>query len=228
MMEAIILAGGKGTRLRAVLDGIPKPMAPVDGKPFLEYLIASLKRGGIDRVIMSVGYKHQAIVDHFGSKFDGINIDYVIEDEPLGTGGAIKVALTHCSSDYVFVVNGDTYFEVDYRMMLRRATETKVALVMAVKALENFDRYGHLEISDGMVSGFHEKVFCAKGFINGGIYCVGRTLLEGVSDKVFSFERDFLEKGGFSIAAFESRGYFIDIGIPSDYERAQYDLKSLM
>lgn len=226
MMEAIILAGGRGTRLRAVLSELPKPMAPINGRPFLEYVLASLKDGGINRVVMSVGYKHEAIVDHFGKAFDGLELEYVIENEPLGTGGAIKAALVRCNSDYVFVINGDTYFDVDYRQMYLRATETKTDIVMAVRELEDFDRYGRLEISGGKVVGFHEKIFCAKGFINGGIYCVRKCLLDDVRDKVFSFERDFLERDGADITAFESRGYFIDIGVPEDYLRAQCEFNN--
>ena len=175
---------------------------------------------------MSIGYKHEAIVKHFGNAFDGIELEYVIENEALGTGGAIKAALNHCRDKYVFAVNGDTYFDVDYREMYRRASETKADLVMAVKELENFDRYGHLDISDGKVTGFHEKVFCSKGFINGGVYCIERNLLDGVRDKVFSFERDFLERSGLNIKAFESRGYFIDIGVPEDYRRAQCEFNN--
>ena len=224
-MEAIILAGGKGTRLRSVISDIPKPMAPINGRPFLEYVIDSLARGGIDRIVMSVGCKHEVIVDHFRAEYRGVRLEYQIEGEPLGTGGAIKFALEKCVETRVLVLNGDTYFDVDYREMYRRASA--VDLVMAVKELENFDRYGRLEIVDGRVVSFHEKAFCPKGFINGGVYCLKRELLDEVRLKKFSFERDFLEKGGLDISAFESRGYFIDIGIPEDYERAQLEFCNL-
>ena len=223
-MEAIILAGGKGTRLRPVISDIPKPMAPINGRPFLEYVVDSLVRGGIDRIVMSVGYKHEKIIDHFRAEYRGIRLEYRIEDVPLGTGGAIKLALESCVGDRVFVLNGDTYFDVDYREMYRQASAVELAI--AVKELENFDRYGRLDIVDRRIVGVHEKIFCARGFINGGVYCMKRDLLDSVRQKKFSFERDFLEKDVLNAMAFESRGYFIDIGIPEDYARAQIEFKN--
>lgn len=227
-MEAIILAGGKGTRLRSVISELPKPMAPINDRPFLEYVIDSLERGGVDRIVLSVGYRHESIVDHFRAEYRGVRLDYSIEDEPLGTGGAIKAALARCNDEYVFVLNGDTFFDVDYRKMFDRTLESTPDLMIAVKELENFDRYGRLEIVNGRVERMREKEFCAKGFINGGVYCLKRDLLDGVGSEKFSFERDFLERFDGKILAFESLGYFIDIGIPSDYERARLELKNFI
>ena len=229
MMDAIVLAGGKGTRLRSVISELPKPMAPINGRPFLEYILASLSDGGFSRVVLSVGYKYETIIDHFGETFNGLKLNYAIEDKPLGTGGAIKAALRFCADDYVFVLNGDTYFAVDYRQMHQRAVESKANIFIAVKELENFDRYGLLDIADGHVKKFHEKKFCAKGFINGGVYCLRRDLLDGVMETAFSFETDFLERfqQDLNASAFESTGYFIDIGIPADYARAQSDFQKI-
>ena len=221
-MEAIILAGGKGTRLQSVISEVPKPMAPVNGKPFLEYVMNYLADSGINRVILSVGYKYQCIMEYFKQKYRDIEIEYVLEKKPLGTGGAIKSALSKCNEDRVFILNGDTFFEVDYKAMRVFSESVKSQLVMAVREMENLDRYGSLEIVNGHVVAFKEKKFCSKGFINGGVYDVSRYILDDVDENVFSFEKDFLERNYmmFNIPIFISTGYFVDIGIPKDYFRA--------
>src|SRR5580658_4214980 len=108
-MEAIVLAGGLGTRLASRLHGLPKPMAPVAGRPFLEILLNQLHRSGCTRVLLAVGHRHSVIQDHFGASFHGIEIDYAVESVPLGTGGAIRLALAHAREESVLVLNGDTF-----------------------------------------------------------------------------------------------------------------------
>lgn len=218
-MEAIILAGGKGTRLQSVISEIPKPMAPVNGKPFLEYVMNYLADSGINRVILSVGYKYQCIMEYFKHEYRDIEIEYTVEEKPLGTGGAIKLALERCNEDRVFILNGDTFFEVDYKAMRVFSESVKSPLTMAVREMENCDRYGTLDIVNGRVTAFKEKKFCSKGFINGGIYDVARHILDDVDANVFSFEKDFLEHNYMmlNIPIFISKGYFVDIGIPKDY-----------
>ena len=220
-MEAIILAGGKGTRLQSVVSDVPKPMAPVNGKPFLEYVMNHLADFGISRVILSVGYKHKCIMEYFKHEYRDMEIEYAVEEKPLGTGGAIKLALGKCNEDRVFILNGDTFFDVDYKAMRAFSESAKSPLVMAVCEMENFDRYGSLDIVNGHVAAFKEKKFCSKGFINGGIYDVSRYILDDVDENVFSFEKDFLERNYMilNIPIFISTGYFIDIGIPKDYFR---------
>ena len=221
-MQAVILAGGKGTRLQSVVSDVPKPMAPVNERPFLEYIMQHLVKAGMRQVIMSVGYKYQCIVDYFQDEYRGMAVEYSIEEKPLGTGGAIKAALKKCTGDRVFVLNGDTFFDVDYHSMYRFSEETDAPLVMAVKEMQDFDRYGCVEVAEEKIVGFREKKFCKNGFVNGGVYCISRNLLDDVESNVFSFEKDFLEKccGELRVPVFPSQGYFIDIGVPEEYLKA--------
>ena len=137
----IILAGGFGTRLSAVVKDLPKPMANINGKPFLHYIFQSLQRQNIENVILSVGYKHEIIQDYFQDNYLGIAIKYAIETEPLGTGGAIKHAFSFVDDD-AFVLNGDTFFDVD----LSKLRNDKSDLSIALKPMKNFDRYGTVEL----------------------------------------------------------------------------------
>ena len=225
-MEAIILAGGFGTRLRAVVSDVPKPMAPIAGRQFLEVLLDDLARNGVSHVVLAVGYKRESIISHFGRAYKSIVLEYSVEDTPLDTGGAIKKALTLCHDDDVLIVNGDTFFDVDLGKMMRAHKECGAPITMAIREMTHFSRYGTIAVSDGYVTGMTEKKPCEKGYINGGIYCVHRHLLDDDARETFSFERDFLEAavGSMSIRAFISDGYFIDIGVPEDYARAQTEL----
>ena len=112
-MEAIVLAGGFGTRLKSVVFDLPKPMAPVAGKPFLERLLKSLAQKGFTRIVLALGYMAEKVIEHFGSRFEGMELVYEIESTPLGTGGAVRLALTQCLTDHVFVFNGDTYLDLE-------------------------------------------------------------------------------------------------------------------
>ena len=203
-MEAIVLAGGFGTRLRRVVSNVPKPMAPIDdaGTPFLAVLLRKIAKEGINKIILSTGYMHEIIEQYFGDSFANMSIIYSNESSPLGTGGAVKEALSLCSEDNVFVLNGDTYFDVD---------------------LHNFDRYGNILIDGDNVTAFQEKKYCKRGFINGGIYCLSKKESKIMPEGKFSFEKDFMEKQLPFIKAkvWNSRGIFIDIGIPSDYEHSR-------
>lgn len=218
-MDAVILAGGFGTRLQQVVKDIPKPMAPVAGRPFLEYILDWLDSYNVGQVVLAVGYKKEIIMNHFGDLYNNVNIRYSIEDSPLGTGGAIKQALSMCQSKYSLVVNGDTYFTVNIRNMEKQFTEMNSDVLLAVKKLHNFTRYGTVEInSNNRITSFQEKGFCVEGYISGGVYILKHDILEGSPD-AFSIEKDFLEKNIFrlNIASFRSDTDFIDIGIPEDY-----------
>jgi len=223
-MEAIILAGGLGTRLQSVVSELPKCMAPVTGRPFLEFLLTKLKENGITRVILSVGYKHEAIMAHFGNSFQGISLSYAIEEEPLGTGGGILLALASAVDDNVFILNGDTLYEVDLRTMMQQHCLQKPAITMALRRVEETARYGSVETdAQHNIVAFREKgEITGPGLINGGIYCVAREALlkQGLPQR-FSFEKDVLEKQILTMQGFISDAYFIDIGIPADYERAE-------
>lgn len=223
--EAIVLAGGLGTRLRSVVQDIPKPMAPVSGKPFLEYLIEHLESQGIKRVILSVGYKWEYIRNYFGNRFREVEILYSVEDFPLGTGGAIKKALEKVAGDEVFICNGDTLFKINLAKMKDCKKDFKI--VLALKEVYKSDRYGSVEIDDeGRIRKFAEKIYRERAFINGGIYLIDKDLFDDFNlPEVFSFEK-FLEENVERIpmvgVVFDD--YFIDIGVPEDYERANLEL----
>lgn len=227
-IPAIILAGGLGTRLRSVINDIPKPMAPVNGKPFLHYLFQYLQRQKIYKAVLSVGYKSELIAEFFGDEYLGIKIQYSVEEEPLGTGGGIKKAF-QLVDDYAFVLNGDTYFDVNLNELKDFYLHTKGDISLSLKLMQNFDRYGTVQIGEAnRISRFEEKKFMEQGLINGGVYCFSKGLFDRihVAEK-FSFEKDVLEKYctemNFTGKVFDN--YFIDIGIPEDYEKAQRDFK---
>jgi len=222
-MEAIILAGGKGTRLSRVVNDVPKPMAPINGKPFLEYILNDLNKKGFDSVILAVGYKNEVIINYFGNRYKNIKILYSIENIPLGTGGCVKKALLKCKEKSVYIINGDTFFNIDFSKM-----KSNNKVMIACKYMRDFSRYGKVEISGNRIVEFKEKLHHQSGYINGGIYLVKRDIFEGLSfDNFFSMEKDFFEKNNdynIEIDVFISDGYFIDIGIPEDYDRAKKEL----
>lgn len=226
-MEAIVLAGGFGTRLASIVSNVPKPMAPLNGKPFLEYILSELAENGITHIVLAVHHKKEFIMDYFGNSFRGVQIDYSVEVSPLKTGGAIKQALRYCQENYVFVINGDTFYEVPLKDMRCKSLQTNKTVTIAVKEMHNFSRYGKVDVDkEGLITTFHEKEFCACGYINGGIYDIARNALDQSPD-IFSIEEEFfpkIVKAG-EIGAFISNGYFIDIGVPEDYEKAQNELR---
>ena len=223
-MQAIILAGGLGTRLRSVVSDVPKPMAMINDKPFLYYLLNTLNNQGFNKVILAVGYKKEVIEDYFKNQFKNIKIVYSVEDQPLGTGGAIKKALDYVDESYAYIFNGDTFFDIDFSKF-----KTSKDIAIACKYLENFDRYGKVEITDGIITSFYEKQSNQSGYINGGVYCIKKDIFKNYNfSEKFSFEKDFLEPyiTKLSIEAYCSNSYFIDIGIPEDYYKAQEDFKN--
>jgi D-glycero-alpha-D-manno-heptose 1-phosphate guanylyltransferase len=234
-MEAIVLAGGLGTRLASRLNGVPKPMAPVAGRPFLEFLLTQLDRAGCTRALLSVGHLHSVIESHFGSSFLGLRLDYIVEDVPLGTGGAIRKALPMASEKSVLVLNGDTFLKADYAAMMRfhadqARTPRAAALTIAVTHQADVARYGGVTVRDGRIVSFQEKGQHAPGLINAGAYVLDRNIEwpKTLSEK-FSFETDFLvpEISRLAPAAFEVNGFFLDIGVPEDLDRAQTQLAGL-
>jgi D-glycero-alpha-D-manno-heptose 1-phosphate guanylyltransferase len=219
MREAIILAGGKGTRLSSVVSDVPKPMAPVAGRPFLEYLLDRLILHRFDRLILSVGYMSNIIIEHFGDIYKNISISYVKEEKPLGTGGAIKNCMDKVDGDYALILNGDTYAEIDYSGMINYYLNKRNLVLCAIE-VDNASRYGSLEIKDGFLVGFKEKGISNKGFINSGCYVIGKNQIDLLPTKhEFSFETDFLEQNTLQkkIAVIKAQCKFIDIGIPEDY-----------
>jgi D-glycero-alpha-D-manno-heptose 1-phosphate guanylyltransferase len=229
--EAIILAGGFGTRLKSVVSDVPKPMALIGDIPFLSYLLEELHNYNFTKVIIAAGYKSEVIESHYGSFFKNIKLVYSIEKEPLGTGGAIFEASSMIGSDHFFVLNGDTFFKIDFSRMEENFIKSKSGLSVALKAMVNFDRYGTVTTGEDRITSFNEKEFCKKGLINGGIYLINKSwFIKRVENKVFSFEKDILEKhvAEDEITYYKSDGYFIDIGIPEDYSKAAKELPPLL
>lgn len=224
-MEAIILAGGKGARLQSVVKDVPKPMADINGRPFLSHLLDYLSVQNINKIFLSVGYKHEIIMNYFGAQYKDMDIEYIIEEKPLGTGGAIKKALKLARGDEVITLNGDTFFNLDLEKMLGFHRAENSILTIAVKPMYDFERYGSVAIKDKRVVGFEEKSFKQSGYINGGIYIMNKAILKLLEQEhdIFSFEVDFLHKRINNICpfAFISDDYFVDIGIPEDYEKAK-------
>jgi D-glycero-alpha-D-manno-heptose 1-phosphate guanylyltransferase len=223
--EAIILAGGLGTRLQDVLPGIPKCMAPVKGKPFLTYVLDYLIDQEIDKVILSVGYRNEQIINYFSYNYKSLLIEYAIENEPLGTGGAIKLAIEYCTQNDMFVLNGDTYFIPGLCEMEEIHFQTTADLTIAVKEMSETGRYGLiLTDKDGRINDFREKdPNTGSGWINGGIYLINRKIFDSILDQKFSMENDVFKKycSKFKMQAYQTDAYFLDMGIPEDYTNAQ-------
>lgn len=224
-MQAIILAGGMGTRLRSILQNIPKPMAPIHNKPFLAYLLDYLQSQGIAHVVLSVHYLREQIQDFFKNEYAGIQISYAIEEEPLGTGGAILKSLEKINLDQpVFVLNGDTFLKLNYRKMFHECFEENLS--MALRKMPDCSRYGAVVLNENHIVAFTEKGIASAGWINGGVYLINpRMLQQEMLPQKFSFETDFLFP---SISKLKPRAflvddYFIDIGIPEDYAQAERD-----
>jgi len=228
MMEAVILAGGMGTRLRSVVSDVPKCMAPVADKPFLQYLLIALEQSGFDHVIFSLGYKSEVIEAWLKNVKSSMTFSSVTETTPLGTGGGIRLALSQAKENDVFVLNGDTYLNVDYKQMLAIHLSTHAQATIALKQLHHFDRYGCVDIepTSQRILQFREKQFCESGLINGGAYIVNKEELIPLPEK-FSIEKDYFEPNVSSkiLIGYRTEGYFIDIGIPEDYAKSQIDFK---
>lgn len=230
--EAIILAGGLGTRLRSVVSDVPKCMAPVNGIPFINFIISYLKNEGTERFILSLGYKSEIVIEYVNKTFPSLEIEYVIEDKPLGTGGAIKLACSKAKAGDVLIVNGDTLFNINLTNFTEFHKKKGADCTVALKEMKHFSRYGAVETDRNMaIIAFHEKKHCETGFINGGIYALNvNSFLQADLPEVFSFEKDFLEKyiGKKIFFGMPCDFYFIDIGIPEDYERFKKDYNFIL
>ena len=223
--DIIILAGGLGERLRHVVSDTQKVMAPIAGKPFLRWLLNGLTAQGARRFVLAVGYKSEQIEACFGNSYNGAAIVYSREETPLGTGGAIRQALALCETEDAVVVNGDTYFDVDLNALLKAHRERQAALTLSLKPMTGFDRYGTVSTDEtGRVTGFHEKKPVREGLINGGVYAIRKDTYKEMPEGKFSFEREILEPLALATFGMASDGYFIDIGIPGDYFRAQTEI----
>ena len=226
-MEAIILAGGLGTRLRQAVPDLPKPMAPINGRPFLEHQLAYWAGQGVRRFVISTGYKHHVIQQHFGERYHDAAIVYAVEETPLGTGGGLLLAMTELrSSGPWLVLNGDTFFNVVLADLSAFHRLKSADLTLSLFPVNENARYTGVEI-DG-----EQRLTALSGergsqqLINGGVYMLSPSVFSGcrfrAGDKA-SFEEDILSdalKSQKRLYGFVSSGAFVDIGIPEDYARA--------
>ncbi len=228
---AIILAGGMGTRLKTIISDLPKPMAPIMNVPFLTYQLNYLKYFGIKKVIFSVGYLSEKIIAHYNQSFENISIEYSIEKNPLGTGGGIRMAMSNLNEDLVLILNGDSFFDLNLEQFYNLHLEQKAEFSLALRYVNNSERYGNIEFnSSHQITSFIEKnQLNQSGYINAGVYILSKKLyLQNTKPDInFSIEKDFFEKqlNQLIIKGFEFKDYFIDIGIPEDYLKAQDDFK---
>ena len=225
-MQAFILAGGMGRRLAVVLGGVPKPMAPVAGIPFLDHLVTLVRAGGVRDVVLLTGHGADAIRRHFGNgRRSGISLAYSREPRPLGTGGALRRALPLVRADRVLLINGDTWFAPDHARLWRMSGPGRC--VVAVRPSKKGGRYGGVRIErSGRVTGWKSRV--ARGdpgyrHINAGVYCIGRDLIRAMPSGPSSLEERILPGwvADHRVWGVSSRGSFLDIGVPPDYRRAQ-------
>src|SRR5574337_451718 len=228
--EAIILAGGFGTRWRSVITDLPKPMAPVNGKPFLHYVLLRLSNAGIEKAVLSFGYLSEKIEDYFGSEYLGIKIFYAHEKEALGTGGGIRLAMEQCRDAHVLAMNGDSFLQCDLEELCEKHLGGSSDATLALRQVEDASRYGTVQLDGSHITAFREKSpdITGKAWINGGVYVLRKKTFLGLTEpkKAFSIEFDFFAKYADKLwlQGVPTDGYFIDIGVPEDYERAQKEL----
>ena len=220
--QAFVLAGGLGTRLGELTRNTPKPLLDVAGQPFLEYILWNLRRHGIRRVVLSVGYLAEKIQAVLGDGFRlGLDLTYVVEDEPLGTGGGLKFA-ADLLDDTFLALNGDTIFDVNYLDLAMGLSHDNFA-VMALRHVDDVSRYGQVKLASGQVLSFGEKAAAGPGLISGGVYAMRKKALYFLPEGRSSIERDLfpllVESGRLGGQVYN--GFFLDIGLPEMYNSAQ-------
>ena len=229
--EVIILAGGFGKRLLDVVSDVPKCLAPINGTPFLDYLIKYLQKYGISRLILSLGYKSDFIISYINEFHPDIDVTFVIEDSPLGTGGALKASLKEVKAKNVLVVNGDTFFNINLNAFYNTALTNQYAFTIALQRIERNYRYGFVELDEkNEIIRFCEKQESNNVFINTGFYIINKEQVDFDANKdIFSLEKDFFESDlrKIKLHGIEFNKEFIDIGIPDDFNRAQTLFKQL-
>ncbi|RGY98921.1 nucleotidyltransferase family protein [Clostridium sp. AM58-1XD] len=230
-MQAILLAGGLGTRLQSVVNDRPKPMALIEGRPFMEYVVHELSRHGIRDIIFAVGYKGSMVEEYFGDgSCFGIRASYAYEEALLGTAGAIRNAAGFVTDDRVFVLNADTFYQIDYNRLLSLMDENNLDMTLVLREVLDVSRYGQAVLENSMLTGFNEKNQKAEpGTINGGIYLIKKALIDEIPEGKVSLENEMIPKWMEEkkrLGGFVNDGYFIDIGIPDDYFRFMDDVKN--
>ena len=229
-MKAVVLCGGLGTRLGSLTKETPKPLLEVAGKPFIAHVLNRLTRAGVDGLVLAAGFQWEKLQAYVGTIWDGVPVQYSVESHPLGTGGAIKAAMTNASLLEALVFNGDTLFDIEIPLFLKFAKEKDATTCIALRKVEDCSRYGRITVADnGKMITFGEKGYMGAGLINAGIYYLRSSTLNEITSEAFSFEADFLSLKPIdpSVYCLPFENYFIDIGIPADLQRAQAELKAL-
>lgn len=223
-LAAVILAGGRGTRLQAVISDRPKPLAPVAGRPFLAYLLDQVVDVGVGRIVLSTGYLAEQFADAIGTTYRGVEIAYAQEHEPLGTGGAIRFAGKQADADQLLIMNGDSYCAADMQTYIKWHVAGEHDASLMLVRVDDASRYGTVErAADGSIEAFLEKhPETMPGYINAGVYLLRRQMLEQLPEGPSSIERDAFPEWikQYTFKGWVADGAFIDIGIPSDYERS--------
>jgi len=226
-MKAIVLCGGLGTRLGDLTKHTPKPILEVAGKPFITYILDQFQNSPVSEVILAVGFRSDKVKQLIGDNWRGMPIRYSYEENPLGTGGAIKAAMKLYALKEAFVLNGDTFLNVDFEKLLSFSKSRNSKLVLSLKVMPNSSRYGSVIFDENhFIKAFTEKSLLNQiGYINAGVSYVNYSCFESIQENAFSFEKEILVKSANQINAvgFITDGYFIDMGIPEDFAKAQID-----
>ena len=230
-LTAVVLAGGEGTRLRPLTNDLPKPVLPVANRPFFEYMLDHLRSAGVTRVIMALGYRAQPLIDRFGDgSAYGLLIDYVVEDKPLGTSGAVRALLPELKETFL-VLNGDCVTEVNIAAMVEQHVERREYATLAIHTVDDPSRYGVIVLDGiGYVSRFIEKPpgprFPANT-VNSGVYVLEPEVFNYIGDGFSMFEKDLFPAvlmSGVEIGSFPWDGYFIDMGTPDSFLQLNRDV----
>jgi NDP-sugar pyrophosphorylase family protein len=229
--SAVILAGGRGTRLGAITDTVPKPMLPIDGHPFIEYLVWQLQGFGVGTIVISSGYRGEAIRSYFGSgERWGTEIRYSVEESPLGTGGGLRLAAQLVEDERFLLLNGDSVCEVDCRALLE-AISDDVPAAMALTRVADGSRYGSVDLNaEGRVMAFLQNDPTARpALVNAGVYALTRQVVDLIpSAGPSSLERDVMPSLLGRIQGIVSNGFFVDIGLPETYRQLNDDPEPLL
>lgn len=226
-MRAIVLCGGLGTRLGPLTRQTPKPLLEVGNKPFIIHVLESLRVSGVSSVCLAVSFRWQKLKSALGDSWQGMPISYSVETEPLGTGGAVRQAVMQMGWGDVFVANGDTLVATNLVGMREMAIAHKADCVLTLKHLSDTSRFGAVGLADdGRITSYGEKAFGGPGYINAGLYWLREGTIASMPHGVFSFEKDFLSEdiSSMTVFGFVTEGYFIDMGVPDDLERARREL----